>query len=397
MSSPPLDPVFTYIKSFGSNAQSSLRLSITGERVRGFGAISADVEMPASGAVPVYFNDSVVRGTASLTDIVKVPVREIAVRVCGRVRPLVSANKSSAPTNAAMVPNMTFLNLSDLLWPPKTRNGKVTLDGPGPHSWPFALALPASVSVGGGMQFTLPPSYAEPGKGVCIEYSVEVVVKRGGFLATDVVLATAFRYIPQIMALPFAAGMGSQLTAAVPTLPNWNKSSFSVAGTRFEVALPMSLTFARGTFIPFTLASNSDDIPELANPAAWSITLVRCTLLGATALRGELNYFEADGKAVLVDVIARASGLRLWRDAESSTGGWKMEGDVRIPRDTMLPFRFSVIAVYYALKISPNAQTIRQRAVKPHHVPLTIIEDFGATDGGASRGVGEEALPQYEA
>lgn len=166
------NPTYTYMKSFANQA-STLRLSLISERVIG--------NQLASGAVPVYFDGSVIRGTASLTDVVKVSLREISVNIRGRVRPSVSSYSNQA-NRTPVVPNLTFLTLDTVLWSCDGRSGSRKLEGPGPHSWSFAIPLPATVRVGP-TEYPLPPTYNDKAR---IEYTVEVVVKRGSVFSSDV-------------------------------------------------------------------------------------------------------------------------------------------------------------------------------------------------------------------
>lgn len=285
----------------------------------------------------------------------------------------------------------------------------------------------------------------------------------------------AFRYVPQTQTPPSSmAGLGedgrSALTEGDPlsvlrfmkrlsvspapglnTGNIWKKSVFTVMNLRFKVrsllpnkviicrlnldrvppqlTIPSPIEYARGTMIPFFISSREQPssalAAALADPASWSIELIRCTLLGGTAARGSFDYFEANGSTVFVTVVSIGRMEVVEDERANEAGEWTMRGQLRVPRDVLLPFRFSMVAVYvsqafhdcqahnalptlpyassnwrcsssqYAIRIAPATSSFRQRVLQPHHIGVSIVEDIRVEGSGAL--VFDEPAPVYQA
>lgn len=177
---------YSYSKSFANHSSTvSLSLITSGDEDR-FGATFSP------GTVPLYTDGSVIRGTASLTfDFVKISVREIVVKLRGHASSAISQG-DRAP-GSPVIPDFTFLQSSVVLYSSQ-QHGSGKLGGSGPHSWTFAIPIPATVRVGS-IEYAMPPSYDHKAR---IRYSVEVVVKRGSFFQSDVTLVISpFEFAPR--------------------------------------------------------------------------------------------------------------------------------------------------------------------------------------------------------
>lgn len=372
--------------------------------------------MDSSQQGAVYSDGSIIRGTASLTlDPLKVSVREIAVKVRGH------ASSSSAPgdraPDAPVIPDFTFLDTSTVLWSSRMSQASAgrKLEGPGPHTWSFAIPLPRTIRVGS-TEYPLPPTYDNKAR---IQYSVEVMLKRGSIFQSDVTsvlskprvslrrrlrrcthggafpsLVAAFRYLPTSLGAGLSdseteptntsGGMSSVcrfsprlsdrgiLASNINSQGIWEESGFSSGGMQVKVrrliilrfpfhllsyirsnnqlATPSPREYSQGSAVPFYLAVNVRAGNPLAalliDPSNWTVELIRCTLLGGAAARGDLDHYEADGSSVFVTSVARG---RMEQGRNVGNSDWRIRGDLYVPRNAVLPFRFSMVAVYVRL------------------------------------------------
>lgn len=354
--------------------------------------------------------------------------RELSVRIRGQLRPAIANTAyTKDQTTTSVIPDITFIEQSTTLWKAsKTSQAQSQLEG---RSFPFAMTLPSRVRVGS-VEYPLPPSYN--GNGARIEYSIELVLKRSGLMASDVMsgisfdlatasagvgvdeallssidsVATAFRYVslPSVGRVTTTSVITGVPTTAANTSNENLVSTFVLHDVSFKTKLlAAEPSYTRGSTITILLSSPSllsNSLSTiLSSPRNWAIELIRCTLLGGTSARGELTHYVHNGSTVVVDVVAQGVFEEV---DETDTDGWMMRGRVRIPSDALLGFHFGLVAVYYALRLSPIPKTFRQRPLSPHHIPIQLKRDATLSElelNIASENVNEEPtdLPSYEA
>lgn len=180
-------------------------------------------------------------------------------------------------------------------------------------------------------------------------------------------IATVFFYVPraqlisrarikftQLQARMFmAAGVyqrfQSYIFAATLSQYIWDKPS---ALTPLQLMILSPLEYARDGIILFSISSSSQAgdslFDALASPAHWSVELIRCTLLGGTAARGENNHYVANGSTVFVTKVSvrRMEVVEEERKINEEEDWVQLRGELLVPRDAMLPFHFSAVAVY---------------------------------------------------
>lgn len=117
-----------------------------------------------------------------------------------------------------------------------------------------------------------------------------------------------------------------------------------------QLVTPSPREYSQGSAVPFYLSviaqAGNPLAAQLVNSSNWTVELIRCTLLGGAAALGDLDHYEADGSSVFVTSVARG---RMGQERNVGNNEWRIRGDLYIPRNAVLPFRFSMVAVYVRL------------------------------------------------
>ncbi|RXW16328.1 hypothetical protein EST38_g9530 [Candolleomyces aberdarensis] len=269
-----------------------------------------------------------------------------------------------------------ILEETQILWTREGRGSKLV----GRHVWPFRFTLPKQVQVKrcGTGKHNLPPTFAENGRTVYIDYRLLVDVKRGDFLRLDKTLATTFGYEIDSVSEPLSELRQLAYTEEIPLFGpgedpyGWKvfpaltvKGTLSGKAVEVEITLAISnpvcptypTTYAIGYPIPLRISLTSKDtqaLEELAKPTGVGLELVRSMASGIDAF--DDNSFEkAD------DHFFDSAGFAFWWSTpqadpdpnQAAPNTKELRGELDVPRKIKPTFLFPRCSVRYTLELLP--------------------------------------------
>ncbi|KAJ3757691.1 hypothetical protein EV360DRAFT_45536 [Lentinula raphanica] len=282
---------------------------------------------------------------------------------------------------------IVFLDTTQTIWSPDSKQGKSGEKLQGKHALPFKLVLPKevtmSLSKNKQADFRLPPNFSERASPSYIDYKLIVTVRRGLFLA-NIVLSHNFAYVPLTIPPPpsmlrqMAYRSGTGLIGPDRDRDGWKVfGPAKMAGTLFnvrkaevdcELAIATPLAFPVRSPIPMFLTLRSGDeqaLDILSSPSAVRVFLVRSMANGSDAVdddavRRSNNFFlESAGRAVFWPAS---------RNQDSRT----LQGELEVKHGIKPSFVFPRFAIRYSIDVLPFAAPGFQLDAVPTEDPVLL-------------------------
>lgn len=329
--------------------------------------------------IPCWFDDKQITGTLHLNLEKDDPIKAVFVTLYGEL--LTSVYDVSV-----------FLEISQELWstakgdpraPPLASPTRFTGKLRGLYSWPFSISLPETVALnipGGGAETVhLPPSFHKRLARGTVQYRIEALIKRSGFLQVNQSVEMKGFYTPTIRPEPpsqarmLAYQMGSPLIGPAGDPEGWTTLSPVMmkgvlfrkkdAEAAFTLSLARPLQYTRGNVIPLELTVESSDpqiVSILSAPASVRVRL---------QLDLEVPEDATLQKAKHVSTLPHKTETRdlnaaTWWSSAYENGSVEeklkrrvLSGEIKLPIDLAPSFHLAKFRVHYKIALFPSQVT----------------------------------------